>query len=74
MEIGQVCIKTRGREAGSLAVVLTKSKKGKVLVDGIKIKRKQCNTMHLFPINEILKVKEEENHEAIVKAMKAVKV
>jgi large subunit ribosomal protein L14e len=73
MEIGQVCIKTKGREAGRTVVVLTKAKNGKVLVDGTKSKRKQCNVLHLFPINEVVKVKEEESHEGVVKALKAMK-
>jgi len=73
MEIGQVCIKTRGREAGRTIVVLSKPKAGKVLVDGTKVKRKQCNMLHLFPINKIAKVKEEENHDGVVKALKALK-
>jgi len=73
MEIGQVCIKTKGREAGRTIVVLSKPKAGKVLVDGTKVKRKQCNMLHLFPINKIAKVSEEENHEGVVKALKALK-
>jgi large subunit ribosomal protein L14e len=73
MEIGQVCIKTKGREAGRTVVVLSKPKQGKVLVDGTKVKRKMCNVLHLFPINEVAKVKEEESHEGVVKALKAIK-
>jgi len=73
MEIGQVCIKTRGRAAGRSVVVLSKTKEGKVLVDGAKVKRKECNVLHLFPINEIVKVKEEESHEGVLKALKALK-
>ena len=73
MEIGQVCIKTRGREAGRTVVVLSKPKTGKVLVDGTKSRRKECNILHLFPINEIAKVKEGESHEGVVKALKALK-
>ena len=73
MEIGQVCIKTKGREAGRSVVVLSKAKDGKVLIDGPKVKRKECNVLHLFPLNEQVKVKEEESHDAVVKAMKALK-
>ena len=73
MEIGQVCIKTKGRDAGRSVVVLSKTKQGKVLVDGAKSKRKVCNVLHLFPINEIVKVKEDESHEGVVKALKALK-
>ena len=74
MEIGQVCIKTKGREAGRLVAVLTKASEGKVLIDGPKTKRKKCSVMHLFPINEIIKIREEEAHEGVIKAMKALKL
>jgi large subunit ribosomal protein L14e len=73
MEIGQVCIKTRGREAGRTVVVLSKPKSGKVLIDGPKVKRKECNYLHLFPLSEQVKVKEEESHEGVIRALKAMK-
>ena len=73
MEVGQVCIKTKGREAGRTVVILSKAKSGKVLVDGPKVKRKECSVLHLFPLNEQVKVKEEESHEGVVKALKAMK-
>lgn len=69
MEIGQVCIKTKGREAGMKVVVVSKIKAGKVLIDGNKIKRKECNVLHLFPLNEKVNVKENASHEEIVGAM-----
>jgi len=69
MEIGQVCIKTRGREAGARVVVLSRAKEGKVLVDGPKAKRRQCNIMHLFPTNDKVKVKEEAPHAEVVKVL-----
>jgi large subunit ribosomal protein L14e len=69
MEIGQVCIKTKGREAGFKVVVLSKPKQGKVLVDGTKIKRKECNVLHLFPLNKKISVNENATHEEVVKGM-----
>jgi large subunit ribosomal protein L14e len=67
MEVGQICIKTMGREAGRKVIVLSEIKEGKVLIDGLKVKRKQCNIMHLFPLKEKLKVNEKTTHEEIVK-------
>jgi large subunit ribosomal protein L14e len=69
MEIGQICIKTKGREAGRRAVVLSSEKNGRVLIDGTKIKRKECNILHLFPLKETIKVGKEAKHEEIVKAL-----
>lgn len=70
METGQICIKTRGREAGRKIVVLSNVKEGKVLIDGTKVKRKQCNVLHLFPLNEKLELKKEASHDEVIKAMK----
>ena len=73
MDVGTVCIKTRGRDAGSMAVVLSKAKEGRVLIDGPKVKRKSVNVLHLFPIGKKAKVKEEENHEKVIDSLKNLK-
>ncbi len=70
MEIGQVCIKTRGREAGRKVVVLSEVKKGRVLIDGLKIKRKECNALHLFPLKEKVKLGKDAKHEEVEKVLK----
>jgi large subunit ribosomal protein L14e len=70
MEVGQICIKTKGREAGRKVVVLTDVKEGRVLVDGKKVKRRECNVLHLFPLNEKVNLSKEATHEAVIKALK----
>lgn len=70
MEIGQICIKTKGREAGRKVVVVSAIKDGRVLVDGNKIKRRDCNVLHLFPLNEKINISKDASHEAVVKALK----
>ena len=69
MKVGQVCLKTKGREAGMKVVVLSKEKGGKVLIDGPKIRRRDCNILHLFPTNDKINIKENASHEDLVKAM-----
>jgi large subunit ribosomal protein L14e len=73
MEIGQVCVKTRGREAGRKVVILSKEKDGRVLIDGTKVKRKECNIRHLFPLKEKTKLEKEAKHEEVIKAMQGRK-
>ena len=73
MKIGEVCIKTTGRKAGSRVVVLSENADGKVLCDGIKIKRKKYNVLHLFPIGKKVDVKEGEGHEGVVRALSSSK-
>ncbi len=70
MKIGQVCIKTKGREAGRKVVILSDVKEGKVLIDGLKVKRKNCNVLHLFPTNQKLKISKDAKHEEIEKLLK----
>jgi large subunit ribosomal protein L14e len=50
MEIGQVCIKTRGRKAGLKCKVVSKVTNGKVIIEGKNMKKKECNILHLFPL------------------------
>jgi len=70
MEVGQVCVKTKGREAGRKVIVLSGVTDGKVLVDGEKVKRRNCNILHLFPVKEKVAVKEGATHEEVLKAVK----
>jgi large subunit ribosomal protein L14e len=70
MEIGRVCIKTKGREAGRKVVVLSDVKEGKVLIDGDKVRRKECNVLHLFPLKEKVSVTKDAKHEDVVKVLK----
>ena len=70
MKVGQVCVKTKGREAGRKVIVLSSVTDGKVLVDGEKVKRRNCNILHLFPVKEKVAVKEGATHEEVLKAVK----
>jgi len=70
MEIGQICLKTTGREAGRKVVILSEAKSGKVLIDGEKIKRRECNVLHLFPLKEKIKIGKDAKHEEVVKGLK----
>ena len=73
MEIGRVCIKTAGREAGKVVVVVKKEEDSFVLVDG-NVKRRKCNLAHLEPTETILKIKENDSTANVHKAMEAEKL
>lgn len=71
IEIGRICMKTRGREAGKLGVIININEKtGFAVIDGVNIKRRKCNFKHLFPTNKKLDIKKDAKHEEIVKLMK----
>ena len=72
-EIGRICMKTAGREAGKVCVVVGKdSDKEFVLVTGPRIvtnvRRRKCNVRHLEPIPLKLGVKENATDSEIMKA------
>lgn len=73
MEIGRVCLKKKGREAGKTAVVVD-FEKSFALVDGPKIKRRKCSIMHLFPTNRTVKIKKNASHQEVVDALKELRV
>ncbi len=50
-EVGTVCLKIAGRDAGMKAVVVEKLDKEFVLIDG-QVRRRKCNIKHLEPLTE----------------------
>jgi large subunit ribosomal protein L14e len=71
MEAGRICIKTTGKEAGKKIVVIkTEGKENKAVIEGIGIKRKNCNIRHLFPTKEKINITEKTSKEEILKALK----
>lgn len=70
IQIGRVCVKIAGRDAGQYAVVLSEPEKNKVLIDG-NVRRKKCNLKHLEPTSTMLEVKSNASTEDVHKAMEA---
>ncbi len=72
-ETGRVVVKTMGREAGGLCVVLEKIDESYVLVTGPRqlsgVKRRNCNIRHLEPLETILTIAADADDEAIEKAI-----
>ncbi len=72
-EIGRVCVKIAGRDAGKTAVVVDNVSDDMVLIDG-NVRRKKCNTKHLEPLGEILKVKKGASTTEVHKVMSSAKI
>ena len=70
LEVGRVCVKLAGREAGRKAVVVEQIDKNFVLVDSPWVKRRRCNVKHLEPLDVVLKIKKGASKEEIEKALK----
>ena len=71
-DIGRLCIKTAGREAGKYCVVLSKIDDNFVLVTGprslTQVKRRKCNILHLEPLKETLNIKADASDDEVMKA------
>jgi large subunit ribosomal protein L14e len=72
LEVGRLCIKTAGREAGRYCVVLKSIDSNFVLVTGPKVltgvKRRKCNVEHLEPTQYSLKIKEDASEKEVIEA------
>jgi len=67
-EIGRVCIKIAGRDAGKKCVVVSKVDDMFVLVDG-ETRRRKINIKHLEPSAEMVEVAENADTAAVAKAL-----
>ncbi len=69
-DIGRLCVKTLGREAGYHCVIVDIIDKNYLLIDGLKVRRRRVNFNHIEPIAEILEIKKGASHEEIETAIK----
>jgi large subunit ribosomal protein L14e len=70
IEVGMVCLKIAGRNAGEKVVVVEKEKDGFVTIEGISVKRKRCNVTHLFVTPQRADIGKGAKREEIVAALK----
>jgi len=71
MDIGQICVKIAGRDAGLKCVIVDKLDEKIVLIDG-QTRRRKCNITHLEPSGEILEVKKGASHEDVSAAFEKI--
>ena len=68
IELGRICMKLAGRDAGGKCVIL-KVEKNRALVDG-QVRRRQCNILHLEPLAQKIEISENASHEDVIAAFK----
>jgi len=68
MEIGKVCMKIAGRDAGRPAIVIEVHKDGYVTIDGFS-RRKKVNSRHLQFIGTKVYIKKGATHDTVIKAL-----
>lgn len=72
-EVGRICLKIAGRDAGKTAIVVEKIKDNLVLIDG-NVRRRKCNTAHLEPTEGTLKITKGASTTEVHKAMSTAKL
>ncbi|MHA1110034.1 MAG: 50S ribosomal protein L14e [Promethearchaeota archaeon] len=74
-DVGQVCVKLLGREAGYLCTIVEVIDKNFALVEGPNVKRRRCNFKHLSPTKYMLDgLKKGANKKAIDEAIDKAKL
>lgn len=72
LEVGRVCLKTSGREAGKYCVVVKPMDKSFVLVTGPKlltgVKRRRSNIDHLQITEHVIKITQDASDEDVIAA------
>ena len=70
---GRVCVKTAGREAGNICVVVAKVDDAYVLVEGL-VKRRKCNLKHLEPLPKTVKVTKSSTKKEVLDSLVELKL
>ena len=70
MQVGRICVKTQGREAGKRCVIVEVIDESFVLVTGPKavsgVKRRRANVKHLQPLEDLLQISKGASEEEII--------
>ncbi|MBI3034509.1 50S ribosomal protein L14e [Candidatus Woesearchaeota archaeon] len=64
IELGRVCVKTAGRDAGKKGAVIDLINDNYAVIDG-DLRRKKCNIRHLEPLDISIKINRNATHEEV---------
>lgn len=67
-DVGRVCVKLAGKEAGKYCVILENQDNNFALIDGDVI-RKRCNMAHLEPLDIVINIKKNSDKQEILGAL-----
>ena len=73
IEIGRLCVKLAGRDAGMKCVVVDMLGNNMVMIDG-QTRRRKCSIRHLEPLETMLKIKKGASHSEIAGEFKKLKI
>ena len=76
-EVGRICVKLSGREAGKKCVVVDLADKSFVLITGPKevtgVRRRRVNINHIEPMQETIEIKRGASDKDVADALKSAK-
>jgi large subunit ribosomal protein L14e len=74
-EVGRICVKLLGREAGRKCVIVDVTDKSFVLVTGPRevtgVRRRRVNISHIEPLQETIQIDRDASDEQVTKALKS---
>ena len=75
IEVGRICVKVLGREAGKKCVIVDVTDKSFVVITGPKkvtgVKRRRVNANHIEPLQDKLDIKRGASDDEVAEALKA---
>jgi large subunit ribosomal protein L14e len=76
IEVGRICVKVLGREAGRKCVIVDLTDKSFVLITGPKkltgVKRRRVNASHIEPMHDKIDIKRGASDEEVTDALKSL--
>jgi len=73
IEVGTLCVKTAGRDAGLKCVVVEVVDDNTVVIDG-QTRRRKCSIKHIEPLAQKLDIKSKATHSAVVAEFKKLDI
>ena len=67
IDIGRICVKIAGRDAGKKCVIVDVLDDTFVMIDG-ETRRRKCNILHLEPLDQTVELKKNAPHADVAKA------
>jgi large subunit ribosomal protein L14e len=75
IEVGRICVKLTGREAGRKCIITDTIDNNFVLITGPKkvtgVKRRRVNVNHIEPLQDKIKIKRGASDKEVIEALKA---
>jgi large subunit ribosomal protein L14e len=70
MNVGRICTKLSGREAGQTCVVIDVVDKSYVMISGPAVRRRKCNIKHLEPHERVIEIEKGASDEEVQDLLK----